>query len=29
NGQSAGALPDALVWGLLKKGKETACYDGQ
>ncbi len=28
-GESAAALPDELVWGLLKKGKETVCYDGQ
>ncbi|STZ76331.1 Mu-like prophage major head subunit gpT family protein [Bergeriella denitrificans] len=28
-GESAAALPDDLVWGLLAKGKETLCYDGQ
>lgn len=28
-GESAAALPDTLVWGLLKKGKTTECYDGQ
>ena len=28
-GESAAVLPDELVWGLLKKGKSTACYDGQ
>ena len=28
-GESAAALPDTLVWGLLKKGKTTHCYDGQ
>ncbi|EQA07877.1 Mu-like prophage major head subunit gpT family protein [Glaesserella parasuis] len=28
-GQSAAELPDDLVFGLLKKGKSTLCYDGQ
>ncbi len=28
-GESAAALPDDLVWSLLKKGKTTTCYDGQ
>lgn len=28
-GEAAAALPDELVWGLLKRGKETTCYDGQ
>ncbi|HHO0666037.1 TPA: Mu-like prophage major head subunit gpT family protein [Neisseria meningitidis] len=28
-GESAAALPDTLVWGLLKKGKTTVGYDGQ
>ena len=28
-GESAAALPDTLVWGLLKKGKTTIGYDGQ
>lgn len=28
-GESAAALPDTLVWSLLKKGKTTLCYDGQ
>ncbi|WP_440162529.1 Mu-like prophage major head subunit gpT family protein [Actinobacillus pleuropneumoniae] len=28
-GQSAAELPDDLVFGLLAKGKETLCYDGQ
>lgn len=28
-GESAATLPDDLVWGLLKKGKTTTCYDGQ
>lgn len=28
-GQSAAELPDDLVFALLKKGKETLCYDGQ
>ncbi len=28
-GHSAGELPDELVWGILPKGKETICYDGQ
>lgn len=28
-GQSASELPDALVFGLLAKGKTTLCYDGQ
>lgn len=28
-GESAAALPDELVWGLLKNGKTTTCYDGQ
>lgn len=28
-GQSAGELPDDLVWSLLPTGKATLCYDGQ
>ena len=28
-GQSAAELPDDLVFGLIKKGKTTLCYDGQ
>ncbi|VEH65450.1 Mu-like prophage major head subunit gpT [Rodentibacter pneumotropicus] len=28
-GQSAAELPDDLVFGLLKQGKSTLCYDGQ
>ena len=28
-GESAAALPDTLVWSLLKRGKSTLCYDGQ
>ncbi|MBS9777190.1 MAG: Mu-like prophage major head subunit gpT family protein [Gammaproteobacteria bacterium] len=28
-GQSAGELPDDLVWTLLPKGKTTLCYDGK
>lgn len=28
-GQSAAELPDDLVFGLLKEGKSTLCYDGQ
>lgn len=28
-GESAAALPDDLVWSLLKQGKTTTCYDGQ
>lgn len=28
-GQSAAELPDDLVFGLIKQGKSTLCYDGQ
>ncbi|WP_274571558.1 Mu-like prophage major head subunit gpT family protein [Neisseria leonii] len=28
-GESAASLPDTLVWGLLRAGKTTFCYDGQ
>ena len=28
-GEAVMAHPDELVWGLLKKGHETLCYDGQ
>lgn len=28
-GESAAALPDELVWGLLKQGKTSKCYDGK
>ncbi|WP_230478980.1 Mu-like prophage major head subunit gpT family protein, partial [Kingella kingae] len=29
NWQGATALPAALVWALVNKGKETVCYGGQ